>query len=125
MPQRATTPVIVAAVMLTLIAVLGSWAAVTLLRKGPTVDSDIVASPSAVKLTAVGILVVCALTLVAGVATFVGGALAWPLALVACTVFVGYGFVANYVLFGSWRPEHTLTNVLVAALIVWLLSRGR
>ena len=122
MPHRATTPVIVAAVMLMLIAILGGWAGVTLLRKGPEVDSEIVASAAAVKLTAMGILLACTLILVAGVATFVGSPRAWPLGLAACGVFVAYGFVANHVLFGSWRPEHTLTNVLVAALIVWLLS---
>ena len=56
MPQRATTPIIVAGVMLMLIAVLGGWAGVTLLRKGPSVDDEIVASASAVKVTAIGIL---------------------------------------------------------------------
>lgn len=125
MPQRAATPVIFAAVMLMLIALLGAWAGVTLLRKGPRVDSEIVASASAVKLTASGILLACTLILVAGVATFVGSPQAWPLGLAACAAFVAYGFVANHVLFGSWRPGHTLTNVALAALIVWLLSRNR
>jgi hypothetical protein len=125
MPQRATTPIIVAGVMLMLIAVLGGWAGVTLLRKGPSVDDEIVASASAVKVTAIGILLACTLVLVAGIAAFAGSPHAWPLGLAACAVFAGYGFVANYVLFGSWRPEHTLTNVAVAALIVWLLSRSR
>ncbi len=108
-----------------LIAVLGGWAGVTLLRKGPSVDDEIVASASAVKATAIGILLACTLVLIAGIATFARSPHAWPLGLAACAVFAGYGFVANYVLFGSWRPEHTLTNVAVAALIVWLLSRSR
>ena len=123
MPQRATTPIIVAAVILLLIAILGGWAGVTLLRKGPRVNDEIVASALAVKLTAIGILLACTLVLVAGIATFARSPRAWPLGLAACGVFVGYGLVANYVLFGAWRPEHTLTNAVVAALVVWLLSR--
>ena len=124
MPQRATTSMIVAAVILQLIAILGGWAGVTLLRKGPGVDDEIVASAPAVNLTAIGILLTCSLVLIAGIATFAGSSIAWPLGLAACTVFVGYGFVANYVLFGSWRPEHTLTNVAIAAMVLWLLSRS-
>lgn len=124
MPPRATTPMIVAAVILLLIAILAGWAAITLLRKGPGVDDEIVASPGAVKHTAIGILLACVPVLVAGVATLAGSSAAWPLGLAACAIFVVYGFVANYVLFGSWRPEHTLTNVAIAAVILWLLSRG-
>ena len=125
MPQRATTRTIVAAVMLLLIAILGGWAGVTLLRKGPRVDDEIVASASAVQVTAIGILLACTLVLVAGITALAGSPRAWPLGLAACAVFVGYGLVANYVLFGSWRPEHTLSNAVVAALVVWLLSRSR
>ena len=125
MPQRATTPMIAAAVILLLIAILAGWAGITLLRRGPGVDDEIVASAAAVRLTATGILLACVPVLAAGIATFVGSASAWPLGLAACAVFVVYGFVANYVLFGSWRPEHTLTNVAIAAVVVWLLSRGR
>ncbi len=125
MPPRATTPMVVAAVILLLIALLAGWAAMTLLRKGPGVDDEIVASASAVRLTASGILLACVPVLLAGIATLAGSPSAWPLGLAACAVFVGYGFVANYVLFGSWRPEHTLTNVAIAALVLWLLSRGR
>ncbi len=124
MPQRATTPMIIAAVILLLIAILAGWAGITLLRKGPGVDDEIVASAAAVRLTAIGIMLACVPVLVAGIATLAGSASAWPLGLAACVVFVVYGFVANYVLFGSWRPEHTLTNVAIAAVVVWLLSRG-
>ena len=122
--QRASTPMIVAAVILLLIAILAGWAGITLLRKGPGVDDEIVASAAAVRLTTIGILLACVPVLVAGIAAFVGSATAWPLGLAACAVFVVYGFVANYVLFGSWRPEHTLTNVAIAALVLWLLSRS-
>ena len=125
MSPRATTSMIVAAVILLLIALLAGWAATTLLRKGPGVDEEIVASASAVRLTAIGILLACVPVLVAGIATLAGSSVVWPLGLAACAVFVVYGFVANYVLFGSWRPEHTLTNVAIAALVLWLLSRGR
>jgi hypothetical protein len=115
---------IIAAVILLLIVILAVWAAIILLRKGPGVDDEIVASSAAVKYTAIGILLACVPVLVAGIATLAGSASAWPLGLAACAVFVVYGFVANYVLFGSWRPEHTLTNVAIAAVVVWLLSRG-
>ncbi len=125
MEQRATTSMVVAAVILLLIVILAGWAGITLLRKGPGVDNEIVASAWAVQLTAIGILLACGPVLIAGIATFAGSSGAWPLGLAACTIFVGYGFVANYVLFGSWRPEHTLTNVAIAALVVWLLSRNR
>ena len=74
--------------------------------------------------TAIGIPVACGPVLVAGVAALAGSSVAWPLGLAACTVFVVYGFVANYVLFRSWRPEHTLSNVAIAAVVLWLLSRG-
>jgi len=115
---------IAAAVMFLIIAILAGWAAVTLLRGGPGVDSEIVAGVAAVRLTAIGILVACVPVLVASIATFAGSSRSWPLGLAACAVFVGYGFVANYVLFGSWRPAHTLGNVAIGALILWLLSRG-
>ena len=108
---------IVAAVILLLIAILAGWAAMTLLRNGPGVDEEIVASAAAVRRTAIGILLACVPVLVAGIATLAGSSAAWPLGLAACAVFVGYGFVANYVLFGSWRPEHTVTNVVIAALV--------
>lgn len=116
---------IIAAAILLLIVILAGWAGVTLLRRGPGVDDEILASAVAVRLTAIGILLACIPVLLAGIATLAGSSSAWPLGLVACAVFVGYGFVANYVLFGSWRPEHTLTNVAIAALVLWLLSRGR
>ena len=125
MEQRATTSMVVAAVILLLIVILAGWAGITLLRKGPGVDDEIVASARAVQLTAIGILLACGPVLIAGIATFAGSSSAWPLGLAACAIFVGYGFVANYVLFGSWRPEHTLTNVAIAALVLWLLWRGR
>ena len=125
MAQRATTSMIVASAILLLISILAGWAGVILLRKGPSVDNEIVASAAAVKLTAIGIVLASTLVLIAGIATFAGSSSAWPLGLAACAIFVGYGFVANYVLFGSWRPEHTLTNVAIAAMVLWLLSRSR
>ncbi len=125
MTQQATTSMVVAAVILLLIVILAGWAGITLLRKGPGVDNEIVASAAAVRLTAIGILLACVPVLVAGIATFAGSSSAWPLGLAACAIFVGYGFVANYVLFGSWRPEHTLTNVAIAALVLWLLWGSR
>ncbi len=115
---------IVAGVILLLIAVLAGWAGTALLRNGPGIDDDVVAGEAAVRLTAIGILLACAPVLIAGIAAIVGSPTAWPLGLAACAIFVVYGFVANYVLFGSWRPEHTLTNVAIAALILWLLSRS-
>ena len=109
-----------------LISLFGGLAAVTLLQRAPdAAPTDIVAGATAVRNTAVGILAVCGFLLFSAGMALKGSPGAWLHGIATSTVFVIYGCYANYVLFGSWRPEHTLGNAVVAAVIVWLLLKGR
>jgi len=45
-------------------------------------------------------------------------------ATIAMCAFVLVGFWGNHVLFADIRPRHTVPNVIVAALVVWLLWFG-
>jgi hypothetical protein len=64
------------------------------------------------------------LLLVAGVAAL--GNVRWGghAAAIATIVVVAAAFPANYALFGGFRPLHTITNIVVAAIILALLWVG-
>ena len=69
-------------------------------------------------------MAVAGVLLLAGAAATVNLGWGWLAATSAIVVFLAGGFWANYVLFGDVRPFHTGANVMVGALILWLLWIG-
>jgi hypothetical protein len=69
-------------------------------------------------------IVIAALLLVVGVAAV--GNLPWGVhaAAIATVLVVLAAFWANYALFGNMRTTHTVTNVVLAAIILALLWFG-
>ena len=95
------------------------------LRDGkPLSWPDIVADDSTVRITAGAMAVVAAVLVVAGAAAIFALGWGYAAAMIAIGVFVVGGFWANYVLFADLRPIHTVPNVIVAALVIWLLWLG-
>jgi len=90
----------------------------------PSSWKDVIANRSTVKNAARGIVVVAVMLLIGGVA--VAFNLAWGqlAASIAIVNFVAGGFWANHILFGKIRPLHTGANVVVGAIIFWLLWLG-
>ena len=67
---------------------------------------------------------VAGLLVIGGLLAAVGLDSGYWAATTATAVFVGGVFWANYILFGSFRPLHTGTNLIVGAAIQWLLWIG-
>ena len=93
-------------------------------RGGAAKWPDIVADETTVKRTSGGMIVIAAVLLVAGIAAI--GNLAWGgwAAAVAMLVVVVAAFFVNQALFGSARPLHMVTNIIVAAITLALLWFG-
>ena len=83
--------------------------------------TDVIANDSLVHRVSIGLLIVSALMLVAGIAAALRLPWARAVVMLATLLFVAGGFVGNYKLFGDVRPMHTGTNVVVAAIILWML----
>src|SRR5262245_16680322 len=95
------------------------------LRSGkPLSWPDIVAEDSTVRIAAGAMAAVAAVLVVAGAAAILALGWGYAAAMIATCVFVVGGFWANYVLFADIRPLHTVPNVIVAALVIWLLWLG-
>jgi hypothetical protein len=107
-----------------LISVALAFGGIQLWRGGPDAWPDIIATNSIVRRTSIGMIVMAALLLVAGVAAI--GNVPWSphAAAVVLIVLVAAAFWANYALFGDVRPLHTGTNIVVAAIILALLWFG-
>jgi ABC-type uncharacterized transport system permease subunit len=93
-------------------------------RGGPEAWPDMIASETTVRRTSAGMIVIAALVLIAGAAA--AGNAPWGAfaAGVGTIVVVIAAFWVNHLLFGSIRPLHTVTNVVVAAIILALLWTG-
>jgi hypothetical protein len=112
---------VAAGVVVALIGIAIGFGAVQLWNGAPASWSDVTASEPTVMTVARTMITVAALMVAAGTAAVVGARWGRPAAAVMTTVFVVGGFWANAVLFGSIRLTHTGVNIVVAALVVWLL----
>jgi hypothetical protein len=115
--------VVASALVLLISAALG-FGGIQLWRSGPEAWPDVIANEMTVRRTAIGMIIMAALLLIAGVAAL--GNVPWGsyAAAIATIVVVVGAFPANYALFGDIRPLHTGTNVFVAAIILALLWFG-
>ena len=116
---------IAATVIVGLVAAGCTGGAAVLWRGTPESWPDVVGSDAAMRGTAIG-LAFAALVLWAAVGALIGGTpYRIPLAAGALALFVIGGFAGNYAVFHSLRPEHTGTNVVIAAIAGGLLWLGR
>jgi len=90
----------------------------------PSSWPDVIADDATARNVARAMLAVAAILLVGGGAATANAAWGYWVAVSATLLFVIGAFWANYLLFGSMRPMHTGTNVIVAAVICWLLWVG-
>jgi len=124
MAKRQKVFLILAAVLLMIIGLAASGAALALFFSGQHA-AGITAGRTAVLITATAALIVGIALTFAGVMAVARMRLAWPLGIAAIFAFVAVSFVGNYVLFAEPRLIHSGTNLIVAALAIWLLSKGR
>jgi hypothetical protein len=90
-------------------------------RGGAAAWPDLVADAEIVRRAAVVLLIFGVALIASAVMTALdapGGRLA---AAIATSAFVLIAFWGNKLLFGDWRPLHTGTNVVVLAIVLWLL----
>src|SRR5262245_43880434 len=107
--------------LIALIGVAVGFGSVQLWNGAPKSWPDITASDATVQSTARGMIVMAVLLLGTGLAAALH--LSWGrwAAAIAIGLFVAGAFWANSVLFGNLRPMHTVPNVLVASVILYLL----
>ncbi|HET6266722.1 MAG TPA: hypothetical protein VFG11_03320 [Acidobacteriota bacterium] len=115
---------IIGGLLVVLIGIAVGIGGIQLWNGAPASWRDITASNSTAKNSARTILVVAVMLFIGGIAaTFNLNWGQWA-ASIAIVIFVIGGFWANHLLFGSIRPGHTITNVIVGAVILWLLRIG-
>jgi hypothetical protein len=85
---------------------------------------DVIADDALLRKVAIGLIVVSAALLVTGVGAALRQSWAITSGMIALALFVIGGFLGNYKVFGDIRPTHTITNTVIAALILWLLWKG-
>jgi hypothetical protein len=112
-------------VLVLLVGAAVGVAGIQLWRGGLGAWPDVIAKETTVQHTSGGMMVVAMLLLIAGAAA--AGNVPWgaPAAAVGTIVVVLAAFWVNYLLFASMRPLHTVTNVVVAAIILSLLWFGQ
>jgi hypothetical protein len=91
---------------------------------GPKAWPDIIANEITVRRTSVGMIVMAAFLVSAGVAALGRVPRGSEAAASAMIALVAAAFWANYSLFGGIRPLHSGTNIVVAAIILALLWFG-
>jgi hypothetical protein len=111
-------------VLVFLIGVALSLAGAQLWKGGPAAWPEIVANDVIVRRTAYGLIIMAALLLITGIATMRGVSWGSFVAAIVLIIFVVIAFWGNHLLFGDIRPLHTITNVIVAAIILALLRVG-
>lgn len=85
---------------------------------------DFIANDLLIHKVSLGLLIVSALLLAAGIGTLVRISGSREAVAVAILLFVAGGYLGNYKLFGDLRPKHTLANTVIAAVVLWLLWVG-
>lgn len=111
-------------VLVVLIGVVVGVGSYQLRNGAPPSWPDIVAKDPAVRTVSKGMAAVAGLLVIGGLIAAIGLGWGYWAATGATIVFVAGGFWANYILFGSLRPFHTGTNIVVCAMIQWLLWIG-
>ena len=110
--------------LIVLIVVALAIGGIQLWRGGPEAWPDVIANKLIVRRASSGMIVMAALLLVAGGLVIASVPWSGLAAAVVLIVLVAAAFWANYALFGNMRPSHTVTNVVVAAIILALLWFG-
>src|SRR5262245_19815925 len=98
---------IVAGTLIVLIGLVIGFGGFQLRNGVPASSRDIVAADAVARNTAVAMLAVACVLVIAGLATAANFRWAFPFAALAIVVFVSGGFWANYALFGDVRPIHS------------------
>jgi hypothetical protein len=93
-------------------------------RVGAEAWPDVIATRETVQRTAGGMLAMALVLVVAGVAAATKMPWGREAGMVATIAVVLAAFWVNHVLFGNIRPAHTVTNIVVAAIILALLWFG-
>ena len=110
-----------------LVLVLGwgcGFGAYALWNGAPQNWPDVIAADFVVRRTARVLAFTSILLLASGAACVIKVPWACEASAVATLLFVAGGFAGNYAVFGSLRPAHTVPNVIIAAVILWLLWLG-
>ena len=85
---------------------------------------DVIADDLLIHKVSLGLLIVSALLLAAGTGTMLKLSGAREAGAFAILLFVAGGCLGNYKLFGDLRPKHTVTNAVIALVVLWLLWMG-
>lgn len=108
------------AVIFTTIIGLGCLLGAVVIFRGSDKDlPDVVVSEAILKRVGIGLAVTSVLTLGSAIALYAKVPNAEYYVLTSTMIFVIGGFWGNKVVFGDYRPTHTGTNVILAA-IVWI-----
>lgn len=109
------------ALTIVFVVALGCTAgAVALFRGSASEWPDVTGSENTLQNTAIGLTITALLHWSAGAALILNQSHASEFTAVVLLIFVIGGFAGNLALFGDWRPKHTVTNTIIAAL-GWLL----
>ena len=104
---------------------LGCLAGGAALRHGkPENWPDIVATDAVVRKISRSLFIVSILLLLSGVLTLLRVPWGNLIGAISTLVFVVGGFWGNVVLFGDYRPKHTITNLILGCVIWLLLYKG-
>ena len=115
---------IVGGILVVLIGIAVGYGGLQLWNGAPSSWKDVIANRSTVKNAARGIVVVALMLLVGGIGAIINSSWGQMAASIGILNFIVGGFWANYILFGNIRPKHTGANVVVGAIILFLLWFG-
>ena len=102
----------------------GAGGVILLLHGGETLE-NIIASPEAVRMVAVGLITIGALEVISAIGVFLRKRRMWILGFVVTVAFVIDGAINGYILFGRPGDQGTLVNSIIALLIIVCLMMGR
>jgi hypothetical protein len=100
---------------------LGCGAGGVALRNGkPENWTDVIAPGHIVQRTAWGLAGMTVLLAVSGVLVFLSASWGCLVGVASTLLFVLAGFWGNKVMFGDYRPKHTVTNTVIVG-VIWIL----
>ena len=102
----------------------GAGGVILLLHGGETLE-NIIASPEAVRMVAVGLITIGVLEVISAIGVFLRKRRMWILGFVVTVAFVIDGAINGYILFGRPGDQGTLVNSIIALLIIVCLMMGR
>ncbi len=100
---------------------LGGW---VLWNRAPDSWEDVTATRAVVRRTAKVLVAVSLVLICSGIACMLRIQWACEAGALATLAFVAGGFLGNYVVYGDLRLKHTVTSVVIAIAILWLLWQG-